>query len=48
MPNFAAIIERWHDFYMLVGTAAATLIGLLFASATQAACDLLIKAGDGD
>src|SRR5437899_10301964 len=22
--------QRWHDFYMLAGTAAATLVGLLF------------------
>ena len=22
--------ERWHDFYIVAGTAAATLVGLLF------------------
>jgi len=34
MQTFAQYIERWHDFYMLAGTAAATLIGLLFVSLT--------------
>ena len=29
-PTFADLVGRWHDFYVLVGTAAATLIGLLF------------------
>jgi modulator of FtsH protease len=32
MEPFAQAIEGWHDFYMMVGTAAATLIGLLFVS----------------
>jgi hypothetical protein len=32
MDAFAQAIEGWHDFYMMVGTAAATLIGLLFVS----------------
>jgi hypothetical protein len=32
MDPFAQAIEGWHDFYMMVGTAAATLIGLLFVS----------------
>jgi hypothetical protein len=27
---FTQTVERWHDFYIMVGTAAATLIGLLF------------------
>jgi hypothetical protein len=30
--TFAAGVERWHDFYLLAGTAAATLMGLLFVS----------------
>ena len=25
-------LERWHDFFLLAGTAAATLLGLLFVS----------------
>lgn len=32
VENFAAIIEGWHDFYMLAGSAAATLLGLLFVA----------------
>lgn len=30
MDPFAQAIESWHDFYILIGTAAATLLGLLF------------------
>jgi hypothetical protein len=26
------MLERWHDFYMLIGTAAAALIALLFVA----------------
>jgi hypothetical protein len=25
-----ALLERWHDFYIVAGSAAATLVGLLF------------------
>ncbi len=32
MDVFAKSVEGWHDFYLMVGTAAATLIGLLFVS----------------
>jgi hypothetical protein len=33
MPDaFAPALERWHDFYMLSGSAAAALLGLLFVS----------------
>ncbi len=28
--TLAEFIETWHDFYMLAGTVAATLLGLLF------------------
>lgn len=31
---FAAKIDAWHEFYLLVGTAAATLVGLLFIALT--------------
>jgi hypothetical protein len=31
---FAQALERWHDFYLLAGGAAATLIGLLFIAAS--------------
>ena len=30
--DFAAAIAGWHDFYLMIGTAAATLIGLLFVA----------------
>ena len=34
MPSatFGDLVARWHDFYVLSGTAAATLMGLLFVS----------------
>jgi hypothetical protein len=32
MDGFARVIEQWHDFYLMAGTAGATLIGLLFVS----------------
>jgi hypothetical protein len=34
MPAFAATAATWGNFYMLVGTAAATLIGLMFVAVT--------------
>ncbi len=33
----AEALARWHDFYMLLGTAAATLVGLLFVAASVGA-----------
>lgn len=32
MDTFAQAIEGWHDFYMMIGAAAPTLVGLLFVS----------------
>jgi hypothetical protein len=32
MDTFTQAVEGWHDFYMMIGTAAATLVGLLFVS----------------
>ncbi len=32
MPPFDQAISAWHDFYLMIGTAAATLVGLLFVS----------------
>lgn len=32
MLRVAALGEPWHDFYLLAGTAAVTLVGLLFVS----------------
>ena len=31
-PSWAAYVEGWHDFFLLTGTAAVTLVGLLFVS----------------
>ena len=33
MP-LAQEMARWHEFYALLGTASATLVGLLFVAAT--------------
>jgi hypothetical protein len=33
-PDLATLMQEWHDFYLLIGTAAATLVGLLFVSAS--------------
>ena len=30
-------LAHWHEFYMLLGTAAGTLVGLLFVAATVGA-----------
>ncbi len=32
MGPFAQAVDSWHDFYLMIGTAAATLLGLLFVS----------------
>ena len=29
-PSLAELLHDWHDFYVLVGTASATLVGLMF------------------
>ena len=34
MMSLAGAVSPWHDFYMLVGTASATLVGLLFVAAS--------------
>ncbi len=31
-PSLSANLREWHDFYVLVGTASATLIGLMFVA----------------
>ena len=31
------LLHSWHDFYLLVGTASATLVGLMFVAATLGA-----------
>ncbi|HEY7246790.1 MAG TPA: hypothetical protein VH678_23190 [Xanthobacteraceae bacterium] len=35
--SLADIIHGWHDFYVLVGTASATLVGLMFVAASVGA-----------
>src|SRR5215831_16111274 len=30
----AELFHTWHDFYLLVGTASATLVGLMFVAAS--------------
>jgi hypothetical protein len=32
ITNLAGAVEHWHDFYLLAGTAAVTLVGLLFVA----------------
>ncbi|MFB3765232.1 MAG: hypothetical protein ACE14P_08285 [Methanotrichaceae archaeon] len=44
IESFAADIEAWHDFYMLAGSAAATLLGLLFV-AVSLHIDIIPKIG---
>jgi hypothetical protein len=31
-PSLAEVLHDWHDFYVLVGTASATLVGLMFVA----------------
>jgi hypothetical protein len=33
-PTLPDLIRPWHDFYLLVGTASATLVGLMFVAAS--------------
>jgi hypothetical protein len=35
--EFAEALEKWHDFYILVGTAGATLVALLFVAVSLGA-----------
>jgi hypothetical protein len=34
MPVYQDILKEWHEFYLLIGTAAAALIALLFVAAS--------------
>ena len=34
MESLHEVFEQWHDFFLLLGTAAGTLVGLLFVVAT--------------
>lgn len=42
----ARLLEHWHEFYLLVGTAAAALVALLFVAASIGA-GMLAKHADG-
>lgn len=35
--SVSELFHTWHDFYLLVGTASATLVGLMFVAATLGA-----------
>ena len=35
--NITELLHRWHEFYLLIGTAAGTLIGLMFVAASISA-----------
>jgi hypothetical protein len=41
-----ATLQAWHDFFLLTGTAAATLLGLVFVAASIAATIPNEKLGD--
>jgi hypothetical protein len=47
MGTFAQVVEGWHDFYLMIGTAAATLIGLLFVSLALNA-DVIARQANAD
>jgi len=32
MSEFSGVVAEWHEFYVMMGTASATLMGLLFVS----------------
>ena len=41
------MLKEWHDFYILVGTAGATLLGLLFVAVSLGAGYLTEKDQSG-
>jgi hypothetical protein len=41
--SLADLVEDWHDFSLLVGTAAATLVGLMFVAASIGASVFIEK-----
>lgn len=47
MDAFAQAIAGWHDFYLMIGTAAATLVGLLFVSLSLNV-DVITRKANGD
>jgi hypothetical protein len=45
MDGFSQTVEHWQAFYIMAGTASATLLGLLFV-AISLNVDLLIRDGN--
>jgi hypothetical protein len=43
----AQLLHQWHDFYILVGTAGATLVGLMFVAASIGARVFNASRGEG-
>ena len=41
--SLADLLDAWHDFDLLIGTAAATLVGLMFVAASIGASVFLEK-----
>ena len=41
--NFNELLHAWHEFYLLIGTAAGTLIGLMFVAVSVGSCYLTEK-----
>ena len=42
-PSFSALAASWQNFYLLIGAAAATLIGLMFVAITFGATMIEVK-----
>jgi hypothetical protein len=47
METFSQVVAGWRDFYLMIGTAAATLVGLLFVSLSLNA-DVIAKKKNAD
>ena len=45
-PDFIHLAATWRDFYLLVGTAAATLLGLMFVAVTFGASFVSAEASE--
>src|SRR5438093_1187205 len=45
-PEFTHLAATWQNFYLLIGTAGATLVGLMFVAVTFGASASPIEASD--
>jgi hypothetical protein len=45
--SLADALRNWHDFYVLIGTAAATLVGLMFVAASIGASYFTVEREHG-